>query len=326
MLQGMQDKAILPDQLHSVLRRQKYQLVGRHSAVKKCRWLHESLVRGRTCYKEKFFGIKSLQCIQMTPWLGCNCACAFCWRVHPLEDLGVRWNETDNTGFDEAAGIVEGSIIAQRRILVGYKNHPKVSRERYREADNPKHVAVSLAGEPTLYPMLGELLREYHRRGFTTFLVTNGTVPEALSNMEELPTQLYVTLAAPDKKTYQQTCRPTTKDAWTQLNRSLELVPSLGCPVVLRLTLARHLDIRDAEAYSDLIEIADPLYFECKGVVYVGYARRRIRFEDTPKHEEIQQFARELCSLTGYQPIAESEESKVVLASSKLKEPRRIVE
>ena len=326
MHQEMRAKEILPDQLQSALRKQKYQSVGRHSAVKKCRWLHESLVRGRTCYKEKFFGIKSIQCIQMTPWLGCNCACAFCWRVHPFKDLGIKWNETDNTDFDEATGIVKDSILAQRRILAGYKAHPKVSLESYQEAINPRHAAVSLAGEPTLYPRLGELLREYHRRGFTTFLVTNGTLPEVLSNLEELPTQLYITLAAPDKKTYQQTCRPTIQDAWNRLKQSLELISSLDCPIVLRLTLARHLNMRHLEAYSELIEKADPLYFECKGVVYVGYARRRIGFEDTPMHEEIQQFTKELCSLTGYQPIAESKESKVVLASSKLKEPRRLVD
>jgi len=326
VLQKKSLKRILPDQLVNVLRKQKYQLVGRHSAVKKCRWLHESLVKGRKCYKNRFFGINSLQCIQMTPWLGCDCRCLFCWRVQSKEDLGKQWDEMDTTNFDEAREIVEGSILAQRRILVGYKDHPRVSRERYQEANKPRHAAISLAGEPTLYPRLGELLREFHRRGFTTFLVTNGTMPEILSNLEELPTQLYLTLAAPDKKTYQQTCRPTIPDAWTRLNRSLELIPSLDCPVVLRLTLARHLNMRAPEKYAELIEKADPLYFECKGVVYVGYARRRIKFENMPRHEEIRGFAEELCSLTGYQTIAESGESRVVLASSRLREPRRLVD
>jgi tRNA wybutosine-synthesizing protein 1 len=315
---------ILPDQLGSALKKQKYQLIGCHSAVKKCRWLHESLVRGRTCYKEKFFGIKSSQCIQMTPWLGCDCACAFCWRTQSLQDLAIPWNETDNSRFDEAREIAEGSILAQRRILTGYKNHPKVSQEKYLEASNPRHVAISLAGEPTLYPKLEELLKEFHRRRLTTFLVTNGTMPEVLSKMKELPTQLYITLAAPDEKTYQQTCSPGIPDAWIRLNKSLELISSLDCPVVLRLTLARHLNMKAPETYARLIEQADPLYFECKGVVYVGSARKRIRFENMPEHEEIRQFARELCSLTGYRPIAESRDSKVVLASSKLKEPKRL--
>lgn len=317
-------RKILPDQLESTLRKQKYQLVARHSAVKKCRWLHESLVRGRTCYKEKFFGIKSSQCIQMTPWLGCDCACNFCWRTQSLQDLAIPWNEMDNSQFDEARKIVEGTIRAQRRILAGYKNHPKVSQEKYLEAINPRHVAISLAGEPTLYPRLEELLREFHSRGFTTFLVTNGTTPEILSKMEELPTQLYITLAAPDEKTYEQICRPNIPDAWTQLNKSLELISSIDCPIVLRLTLARHLNMKNPEMYAKLIEQADPLYFECKGVVYVGFARKRIQFENMPKHEEIRQFAKKLCSLTGYRPIAESRDNRVVLASSKLKEPKKL--
>ncbi len=326
MLQEKDSKRILPHQLIGVLRKQKYQLVGRHSAVKKCRWLHESLVHGRTCYKDKFFGINTLKCIQMTPWLGCDCACTFCWRVQSLQDLGVFWDEMDNSDFDEATQIVEGSIDAQRKILTGYKKHPKVSTERYEEATDPKHAAISLAGEPTLYPKLDQLLREFHRRDFTTFLVTNGTMPEVLAGLNEMPTQMYLTLAAPDKKTYHETCRPLIGDAWTRLNRSLELIPSLDCPVVLRLTLSKHLNMKNPEAYKKLIEKADPLYFECKGVVYVGYARRRIGFENMPRHEEIQKFSQELCSLTGYEPIAESRDSRVVLASSRLKKPKRLVE
>lgn len=325
MLEEEGNRRILPDQLVNVLRKQKYQLVGRHSAVKKCRWLHESLVRGRTCYKDKFFGINSLQCIQMTPWLGCDCACVFCWRVQANEDLGSPWDEMDNTLFDSATDIVAGSLLAQRRILTGYKDHPKVGQERYMKAVNPRHVAISLAGEPTAYPRLEELLKEFHHREFTTFLVTNGTMPEVLSNLDETPTQLYLTLAAPDKKTYQKTCRPTIQDAWTRLNKSLELIPSLSCPVVLRLTLASHLNMRNPEMYADLIKKADPLYFECKGVVYVGYSRRRIGFENMPRYEDIREFAQELCSLTGYQPIAESRDSRVLLASSKLKKPKRLV-
>lgn len=326
MLQEEDSERILPHQLIGILRKQKYQLVGRHSAVKKCRWLHESLVRGRACYKEKFFGIHSLQCIQMTPWLGCDCACTFCWRVQSLQDLGVMWDEMDNSDFDEATEIVEGSIDAQRRILAGYRKHPKVSIKRYEEATDPKHAAISLAGEPTLYPKLDQLLREFHRRDFTTFLVTNGTMPEVLAKMDEMPTQIYLTLAAPDKKTYYETCRPQIGDAWTRVNRSLELISSLDCPVVLRLTLSRHLNMKNPKTYKNLIEKADPLYFECKGVVYVGYARRRIGFENMPRHEEIREFAQELCSLTGYQPIAESRDSRVLLASSRLKKPKRLVE
>jgi len=317
-------RKVLPEQLVNVLKKQKYQLVGSHSAVKKCRWLHESLVRGRRCYKEKFFGIRSIKCIQMTPWLGCNCSCLFCWRVQAFGDLGVRWDETDTTYFDPPEMIVEGSIRAQKQILTGYKAHPKVTPERYLEANDPKHVAISLAGEPTLYPDFGGLLREYHKRGFTTFLVTNGTKPEVLANLEELPTQLYITLAAPDRETYQKICRPTIREAWNRLMESLDLISSMDCPVVLRLTLAKHLNMIRPESYAELIRRADPLYFECKGVVYVGYARRRIDFENMPRHEDIRSFNQRLCSLTGYETIAESKDSRVALSSSKLKKPRRL--
>jgi len=41
--------------LAGLYRRQKYHLVGAHSAVKRCRWLYESIVHGRACYISRSF-------------------------------------------------------------------------------------------------------------------------------------------------------------------------------------------------------------------------------------------------------------------------------
>ncbi|MEM2094375.1 MAG: hypothetical protein QXI32_03660, partial [Candidatus Bathyarchaeia archaeon] len=57
----------VPVKFIHALRREKYQLVGSHSAVKKCSWLHKSLTGGAACYKSQFYGIKSWRCLQMTP-------------------------------------------------------------------------------------------------------------------------------------------------------------------------------------------------------------------------------------------------------------------
>ena len=43
---------ILPKPIVFALKKQKYQLVGAHSAVKKCRWLHKSLVEDKNCYNQ----------------------------------------------------------------------------------------------------------------------------------------------------------------------------------------------------------------------------------------------------------------------------------
>jgi tRNA wybutosine-synthesizing protein 1 len=60
----------------------------------------------------------------------------------------------------------------------------ETDRRKYEEALTPRHVAISLTGEPTLYKDLGDLTRSFQKRGLTTFLVSNGTLPSALAELE----------------------------------------------------------------------------------------------------------------------------------------------
>ena len=41
------------------------------------------------------------------------------------------------------------SVKAQRRLISGFGGNPKVPKEKFLDAQNPKHVAISLNGEPT---------------------------------------------------------------------------------------------------------------------------------------------------------------------------------
>ncbi len=54
--------------------------------------------------------------------------------------------------WDEPEEVIKGCIDAQLKILSGYKGNQKTNMEKYRETITPKHAAISLAGEPTLYP------------------------------------------------------------------------------------------------------------------------------------------------------------------------------
>lgn len=314
------------DYVFRLLRRQKYHLVGRHSAVKRCHWLYEALVHGRFCYKNKFYGVPSHRCIQMTPAvIYCTLRCLYCWRIQP-EDVGVMWDELSPPSWDEPREIVEGAIAEQRRILSGYKARVlagEVPPEMYEEALNPSHAAISLAGEPTLYPRIGELVEEFRRRGFTTFVVTNGTIPEALERMETLPSQLYVTLPAPRKDVFERVNRPIIDGAWERLLRTLELLPSLNTRKVVRLTLVRGLNMMDAKSYAKLIEKASPHYVEAKGYVNVGMSVFRLGRSAMPTHEEVKTFAEELANKLGMRVIGEVPESRVVLLSH-LKRPERV--
>jgi len=217
--------------------------------------------------------------------------------------------------WDSPEEIVEGSIKAQLAILSGYKGNPKTNKQKLKEAIKPKHAAISLTGEPTLYKPIGELIQAFHRREFTTFLVSNGTVPSALAKLNEDPTQLYISLCAPDKETYKQICRPQIPKAWEKINETLQLLPSFKCPTVIRITSVHKLNMRKTEAYAKLIEKANPTYIEPKAYMHVGFSRLRLTYENMPSYKEILEFARQLAEDTGYKIINESKESRVVLLS-----------
>jgi len=241
--------------------------------------------------------------------------CKFCWRVQSGDVASLTWQETSATNWDSPEEIVEACVETQRKLLTGYKGNVKADRIKTREAFRPKHAAISLAGEPTLYPHLSELISCFRGRGFTTFLVSNGTVPDALRRLIEEPTQLYVSLCAYDRQTLRRTCRPQTPDAWERINQTLALLSTFRCPTVLRLTLARSLNLNHPELYAKLITKASPTYIEAKAYMHVGFSRLRLGFENMPSHEDIRQFANELAQETGYNVLDESPDSRVVLLS-----------
>ena len=64
-----------------ILRKQHYETIGDHAAVQICRWTKKSLTDKGVCYKEKFYGIKSHRCCQMTQMILCENKCIHCWRA-----------------------------------------------------------------------------------------------------------------------------------------------------------------------------------------------------------------------------------------------------
>jgi tRNA wybutosine-synthesizing protein 1 len=303
----------LPSNVIEALRKQKYHFIGSHSAVKRCRWFHETLIHDRPCYKQKFYGIKTHQCIQMTPAVfHCTQQCLFCWRAQSGE-MRASWNELRLPEWDKPEEIVEGSIRAQKAILSGYKDNPRTNKQKLKEAFAPRHVAISLAGEPTLYGHLSELIRTFHHNGFTTFLVSNGTTPSALAELREEPTQLYISVCAPDKQTYKKVCRPQIPRGWEKLNKTLDNLSSFKCPTVMRITSVWGLNMQNTEGYAKLIRKAQPTYIEAKAYMHVGFSRKRLGYQNMPSHDEVREFSKQLANLTDYGIINESEESRVVL-------------
>ena len=316
-------KTLVPSALIQALKKQKYHLVGRHSAVKRCRWLYETLIHDRPCYKQKFYGIKTHQCIQMTPALFyCTQKCLFCWRAQS-GDHQIRWDELKLPAWDSPEEIVEESIKAQLKILSGYKGNLETNQKKFKEALTPRHAAISLTGEPTLYRHIGELIQAFHRRGFTTFLVSNGTVPSVLAKLSDEPTQLYISVCAPDEEVFKHVCRPQIPNAWEKLNETLELLPSFSCRTVIRITLVREFNMDHVEEYAKLIGKASPDFVEPKAFMHVGFSRLRLKYHSMPKHSEVQGFGNMLADALGYNVLDESVASRVVLLG-KFKQKRYI--
>ena len=244
----------------------------------------------------------------------CTQQCLFCWRAQN-GDLQIDWDELNLPNWDPPEEIAQGILKAQARILSGYKGHPKTDPQKFREAHRPRHVAISLAGEPTLYSPLGELIRTLHSKGLTTFLVSNGTLPQKLSELDTEPTQMYVSVCASNEKVYKQVCRPQIADGWKLLNDSLAFMPSFKCPTVIRSTLVKGLNMQDVTGYAKLVARAEPTYVETKAYMHVGFSGLRLGFDDMPSHEEVRAFAQHLSEKTGYKILDESTDSRVVLLS-----------
>lgn len=228
----------------------------------------------------------------------------------------MKWKEMESPSkWDDPEKIVNGCIEEQLKIVSGYKGNRKANLQKSKEAFEPKHIAISLSGEPTLYPSLGDLIGEFHNRNYTTFLVTNGTVPNALSQLAVEPTQLYVSVCAFNKESFQETCRPQIPVAWEKINETLSLLQSFSCRKSVRITLVKGLNMRQPEKYADIIKKAYPDFIEIKAFMHVGFSRKRLSYSNMPNHRDITDFSVKLGEALGYNVLDECKSSRVVLLS-----------
>ncbi|KAK6428499.1 Fe-S oxidoreductase, partial [Oleoguttula sp. CCFEE 5521] len=158
------------------LTKQGYSIVGTHSGVKICRWT-KSALRGRgSCYKYSFYGIASHRCMEATPSLSCSNKCVFCWR-HGTNPVGTTWRWQ----VDEPELIFDGIKENHYKKIKMMKGVPGVRAERFSEAMQIRHCALSLVGEPIFYPHINKLLAMLHTEHISSFLVCNAQHPDELA-------------------------------------------------------------------------------------------------------------------------------------------------
>ncbi|MEM4598867.1 MAG: 4-demethylwyosine synthase TYW1 [Candidatus Diapherotrites archaeon] len=290
------------------LHRAQYRAVGNHSAVKVCHWTKEAVRGNLPCYKQTFYGIKTANCLEMSPAITCNQRCLHCWRDTTIFSKG--WiGPVDDPKF-----IIDGCIEERRKLLIGFRGNKLVDKNFFEEALIPKHAAISLTGEPCMYPKISQLIDEFYARGFeSVYLVTSGTVPEALENLNKLPTNLYLSLTASNPIQYKQLCKPVDPDCWQRIQRSLEIMRSIDTNTVIRITLINNLNTENPKEFVQYIEKAKPTYVECKAYMHVGYSKDRLTEAHMPSMEKIRSFAKVIEESSNYKAKTERTDSRVVL-------------
>ncbi|MBI4440428.1 4-demethylwyosine synthase TYW1 [Candidatus Woesearchaeota archaeon] len=294
------------------LEKQKYRIIGSHSAVKICGWTKKMIKGEGSCYKMKFYGIRSTQCMQMTTSLSCANRCIFCWRGHKAP-VSREWK----WGVDEPEFILENGIRMHHNLLAGIKGYSKVDMKAYNESKKVRHVALSLTGEPIIYPKINELIKRFDEKGISTFLVTNAQYPEQIKNLNPV-TQLYISLDAPNRELLKKIDLPLFSDYWERLEKSLDYVHEKNQRTCIRLTIVKGINDVEPENYAKLIMKASPDFIEVKSYMFVGASRQRLDMENMPLHEDIVEFTRELAEyLPDYSIVSEHVPSRVVMLAKK---------
>lgn len=298
----------LSEQKREKLERQQYRLVGNHSAVKICFWCKKSIQGTGQCYKKDFYGIDSHRCLEMSPAITCNKRCKHCWRDTSVFSKG--WVGP----VDEPREIVQNSIKARAKLLNGFKGNAKVEQDIVEEAFKPTNVAISLTGEPMMYPRYDELVTEFFKEGLkTVFAVTSGTVPEMIKKLQIWPTNIYLSVEAWDKEMYKKLCAPVINDAWEKFLESAELLKKAPTRTVMRITCMLGINMDTPEKFAFLAEKMQPDIIECKAYAWMGYSRPRMKQENTPGYNEVTEFAKKLGAATGYEMSLSKFGSDIVL-------------
>lgn len=117
--------------------------------------------------------------MEMTPSLACANKCVFCWRHH-TNPVGTSWKWKT----DEAKDILDGVLKEHRYALKSMRGVPGVVPKTFEEGQNPAHVALSLVGEPIMYPKINELITLMHEKQMSTFVVNNAQFPDELKKLQ----------------------------------------------------------------------------------------------------------------------------------------------
>ena len=304
-------------QIKTKLRKAKYGVFN-HSAVELCHWTKKSFADQGDCYKHKFYGISTHRCMEMTPTaMNCENRCVYCWRPTEFYDTLEMPPEL----VDEPDAIVENLIEERRKLIVGFYGDARNNKKKIDESLLPTHYAISLSGEPTMYPKLPQLIKYLKSLKATKsiFLVTNGQEPQMLQKLADedaLPTQLYLSTNASNRKMFYRINRPRHNDAWERWMKSLFFLADVNTRTVLRMTLIRDYNdnLQFVNEFAEMMLQGNPHFVELKSYMHIGMSTKRLKENNMLDMGEIQKFSSELCEkIPGFSIMDESEISRIVV-------------
>lgn len=122
--------------------------------------------------------------------------------------------------MDPPETLIEGFMSNHYKMVKQMRGVPGVQPHRFAEANQIRHCALSLVGEPIMYPRINEFVAMLHRRHISSYMVTNAQFPDAIRTLDPV-TQLYVSVDAATPETLKAIDRPLFPDFWQRFIDSL---------------------------------------------------------------------------------------------------------
>jgi len=234
------------------------------------------------CYKHIFYGIMSYRCMETTPNLACANRCVFCWRHH-TNPISKKWRWMK----DSPEILLEQSLKNHYKLINRIKNSSQVKKKLFKKAHLVKHCALSLVGEPIMYPNIQDYVDLLHNKGISTFMVTNGQFPDKILKLGPI-TQFYISVDASTKKSLQKIDRPLFEDFWERFLKSITALKKKKQRTVYRLTLVKKYNMKECSNYASLIAFGKPSFIEIKGMTYCGKSSGyQIEMGNIPWHRDM---------------------------------------
>jgi len=299
------------------LKKAKYG-VSDHSTVALCHWTKKSFKNEGSCYKHKFYGISTHSCMEFSPaGMYCENRCVYCWR--PMEFYDSMKMKPENVA--EPKEIMDKLMDERRNLIMGHYGDPRSDKKRLDESLKPSHYAISLSGEPTMYPKLPNLIKYLKslKETKSIFLVTNGQEPDMIRRLQDedaLPTQLYLSTNAADYESFMRINKPKYDDSWERWNTTLDMLKDLDTRTVLRITLIRDYNNQREmiPEFSKMLSKSSPHFVEIKSYMHIGRSINRLDYENMLDMEEVKEFSNEIVNHSNiFSIMDESIASRIVL-------------